>query len=611
MTAALARRLEKLEAQRANEAAPQASIAAQIIAARQTFTPTHTRAELDQLARQDGLSGRVARGWLRIGFFTENTRRGERLQPFDAEAALAATMGALYADPLRFILFSFEWGSEPALQVVKLPSPWNLVYECEYGPEAWSCEFLDQIGDEVRRRGFDGRTAVEPIRMATASGHGISKSTTSAWLALWIASTRPNSRGTVTANTAQQLSSKTWGEIGKWHRRCITGDWFTITTGKGAMRMSHIDAPEAWRVDAQTSREENSESFAGQHAADSTSWYLFDEASAIPDKIWEVAEGGLSDGESHIYAFGNPTRSTGRFADCFGKLRHRWISRQIDSRTVSITNKALLQGWIDDHGIDSDMVRVRVLGQFPKQSSLQFISADIVQEAMRRETPYTRGEPAVVGVDVARFGPDSSVIRTRIGRDARSWAPIRMHGADTMAVAGRVAEHINELRSLGLQVVVFIDAGGVGGGVCDRLRQLGFTINDVNFGGRPMDPRKHANVRSMMYDGLRGWLRDGGVIEDDEDLLAELTAIEYSFTPANQVLLERKELLKARTGSSPDDADALALTFAQPVAVDTWLDQERREERRREVDAWRRDPIGYTLDRARRGGHDPFKSRRG
>lgn len=610
MSSTLVKRLERVEAQRAESIGQQSTLARRIIAARNTVAPTHSRSELEVLAECDDLAGRVARGWLRIGFYTSSTSTAAR--PFDADAALASTMGYLYDKPLEFVLFSFEWGSEPAMRVVQLPPKYRLGFDCDFGPEAWACEFLEQVGDEVRLRGFDGVHAVEPIQMATASGHGVAKSTTSAWLVLWIMSTRPNSRGTITANTAQQLSSKTWAEVGKWLRRCITADYFHIATGKGSMRMHAHEAPEAWRCDAYTSREENSESFAGQHAADSTSWYLFDEASAIPDKIWEVAGGGVSTGEAHWYAFGNPTRATGRFADCFGKLRHRWITRQIDSRSVSITNKKLLQTYIDDFGLDHDVTRIRVLGQFPRSSSLQFLSADIVREAMNRETPSTsRGEPAVVGVDVARFGPDSSVIRTRIGRDARSWPAIRLHGADTMAVASAVANHINDLRSLGLNVVTFIDSGGVGGGVCDRLRQLGYNINEVNFGARPVDPRKHANVRAMMYDNLRQWLRDGGVIEDNEDLFAELTAIEFGYTPSNQILLERKELLKLRTGNSPDDSDAIALTFAQPVAVMMADDIEARDRRRAEREAYLRDPISTSLRRMNRpGAHNPFGPRR-
>jgi hypothetical protein len=156
--------------------------------------------------------------------------------------------------------------------------------------------------------------------------------------------TRPRSKGVVTANTTQ-LETKTWAELAKWKKRCATGNWFKLTTGKMSMRLSHVDDPEGWRCDAITCREENSEAFAGLHAADSSAYYLFDEGSAIPDMIYDVAEGGVTDGESFHFVFGNPTRNTGRFRAFFGKFRHRCITRQIDSRDAKLPNKAKVAGW--------------------------------------------------------------------------------------------------------------------------------------------------------------------------------------------------------------------------------------------------------------------------
>lgn len=476
-------------------------------------------------------------------------------------------MGRFFADPLGFVMYAYPWDSDPALRVVKLEAPWSFLYACEYGPDRWACEALDQIGQAVRTHGFDGVQAVEAIRMAIASGHGIGKSAFVAWLVDWIMSTRPHAKGVVTANTSEQLSSKTWAEISKWTKRCITGHWFEITTGKGAMKMVHRDHPESWRVDAQTCREENSESFAGLHSASSTPFYIFDEASAVPDAIWEVAEGGLTDGEPMWFVFGNPTRNTGRFAECFGRFRHRWTNRQVDSRTVQITNKQLIAGWVEDYGEDSDFVRVRVRGVFPRSSSLQFIGRDLVDVAMGRtpETTQWIGLTAAVGVDVARFGGDQSVIRTRIGRDAASIPVKRYRELDTMQLAARVAEHVNHLRDhLGLRSVVFVDGGGVGGGVVDRLRQMGYDVVEVQFGGKADDQRKYANKRAEMWGRTKEWL-DVGILSHDELLATDLTAVEYGFTPADQILLERKEAMKQRGLASPDDGDALALTFAHPV----------------------------------------------
>lgn len=487
-------------------------------------------------------------------------------EALDIDAQLADDLGRFFDDPLGFVMYAYEWDSDPALRVVELASPWNLVYDSQYGPDAWACEVLDEIGNQVRLHGFDGIKAVEAIRMAISSGHGIGKSALVAWIVDWIMSTRPHAKGVVTANTSDQLASKTWAEITKWTRRCITGHWFDITTGKGAMRMVHKQHPESWRVDAQTCREENSESFAGLHSASSTPFYIYDEASAIPDKIWEVSEGGLTDGEPMWFAFGNPTRNTGRFAECFGKFRHRWNTRQIDSRKVQLTNKQLLQSWVDDYGEDSDFVRVRVRGVFPRASSVQFIPRDLVDGAMARSAEQTQwlGRTAAVGVDVARFGSAQSVIRTRVGRDGKSIAPKRFRGLDTVQLASKVAEHIEEIKALGLEVVVFVDGGGVGGGVVDNLRRLNYDPIEVNFGSKAEDQRKYANKRAEMWGRAKAWLSIG-CLQHDEQLATDLTAVEYGFNKDDQIQLERKEDMEKRGLASPDDGDALALTFAHPV----------------------------------------------
>lgn len=484
-----------------------------------------------------------------------------------SDLRLAAEVAEFYDDPLGFVMFAYPWDSDPALRVVRLPEQYRERYACEYGPDRWACEILDDVGAAVRERAFDGVSAVAPIRQAIASGHGIGKSALVAWLVGWIMATRPNANGVVTANTGEQLSAKTWAEIAKWNRRSICGRWFDVTSGRGAMRMVHREAPESWKIVAQTCREENSEAFAGLHAASSTPFYIFDEASAVPDKIWEVAEGGLTDGEPMFFAFGNPTRNTGAFAECFGARRHRWATRQIDSRSVQITNKALIQSWVDDEGEDSDFVRVRVRGVFPRASVLQFIGRDIVDEAMTRELPERSGlrHTALVGVDVARFGADQSVIRTRMGRDARTWPAKKYRQVDTMQLAALVGEHINELKRLGLRtVLVFVDGGGVGGGVVDRLAQLGHNVIEVQFGGKADNPRDFANKAAEMWHRGREWLKVG-CLPRDEELAADLTGREYSYTTEDKLILERKDAMFARGLASPDDGDAFMLTFAHPA----------------------------------------------
>lgn len=492
---------------------------------------------------------------------------GSNSTALSVEAQLIDDIALFYDDPLGFVMYAYPWGETPELSVVKLPAPYSFIYDSEYGPDLWACELLTAIGEQVKAHNFDGTHAVDAIREAVSSGHGVGKSAFTAWLVDWIMSTRPHCKGVVTANTSPQLESKTWAEIAKWTKRCITGHWFNVSTGKNSMRMSHKQFPESWRCDAQTCREENSEAFAGLHAASSTAFYIFDEASAIPNAISDVAEGGMTDGEPMWFKFGNPTRNTGNFYDCFNAMRHRWNNRHIDSRTVQITNKKLLQEFVDDYGEDSDFVRVRVRGVFPRASSMQFIGRDLVDDAMARDMPFfkTVGGVAAVGVDVARFGDDQSVIRTRVGRDARSIPPKKYRSLDTMQLSAKVAEHVNYLKQqLGLRVVLFVDGGGVGGGVVDRLRQLGYDVVEVQFGGAADEPLKYINKRTEMYARLKAAL-PSIYLDRDEELATDLTGAEYMLNDKDQVVLERKRDMKKRGMASPDNGDALALTYAFPL----------------------------------------------
>ncbi len=554
---ALERRLAKAEAAKSSVG----DLRQQVHHARQNpLHPMHTRADLQALAEQDDTAGRIARGWLRINFVATSRPRGP-IPAIEPEVILPAMAAYLYDKPLRFVLFAFDWDRDPSLRVVKLPEPWSDAYDSEFGPDAWACDLLDHIGGEVSQRAFNGRDAVDAIRCAVSSGHGIGKSAFTGWLINWIMTTRPNARGVVTANTAPQLESKTWSELAKWTKRSLFGDWFNVTTGRGSMRMVAGGFEESWRCDAQTCREENSESFAGLHAADSTPFYLFDEASAIPAKIWEVAQGGMTDGEPMWFAFGNPTRLGTTFYDAFNSASHRWHTQLVDSRTVQITNKAQLQNWIDDFGIDSDFVKVRVRGVFPSASSLQFIPQDLVDDAMEREVEVLREEPVIVGVDVARFGGDRSCIFTRKGRDGRHFPPILLDKLDLMTLASVVADHINLLRRVHANVIVAIDGGGVGGGLVDRLRQLGFSPIEVQFGSKATDPRRYANKRAEIWSLMKEWLK-GGALPKRDDIVSDLVNVEYSYTTADAILLESKQSMKARGLPSPDIADAIALTFA-------------------------------------------------
>lgn len=465
------------------------------------------------------------------------------------EVELAEFIAQFYADPLGFVQAAYPWGEAGPLEQETL--------------EDWQREVLVEIGQEVQKRGFDGQNAVDAIRQAIASGHGIGKSTLIAWIADWIMSTRPFAQGTVTANTVTQLETKTWPAIEKWTRLCLTGHWFT--TSGGAMR--HKDHPKQWFLVAQTCREENSEAFAGQHAAASTSFYLNDEASAIPDIVWDVEEGGLTDGEPMIFAFGNPTKSSGRFYEiCFGSKKDRWKHRAIDSRSVKRTNKKQIQEWIDDYGEDSDFVRVRVLGKPPRASELQYIDQDRVTDAQKRDVYALDDEPLICGVDVSGGGSAWTVCYFRKGKDGRSLPRVRLTGEqsrDRNVVVGKLAEILREKRP----AAMFIDSA-FGSPIVERLQMLGFKqVIEVTFGGQSADPHQ-ANQRAYMWSKTKDWLLTGA-IPKDTDLEQQLTGPGYHINRQNRLVLESKQEMVKRGISSPDDADALALTFAQPVAIPT------------------------------------------
>lgn len=454
-----------------------------------------------------------------------------------AEAALVESVVLWRDDPLRYVAEAFDWGNG---ELVEHP-----------GPDVWQADTLRDLGEALQA----GAPTADAIRMAVASGHGVGKSALVAWLILWAMTTRPHLNGVVTANTGTQLETKTWRELAIWHKRAINAHWFRWS----ATKFSQVDHPETWFVAAIPWAKERSEAFAGQHAEHVL--VIYDEASAVDNAIWEVSEGAMTTAGAMWFAFGNPTRNTGRFRECFGRFAHRWITRQVDSRTARMANKAQIEQWIADYGEDSDFVRVRVRGVFPRAGSAQFIDADTIEAARTRDVDADARAPILMGVDVARFGDDQSVIRFRQGRDARSIPPLSFRGVDTMQLTGIVSMWASKVGAMS----VFVDGNGVGGGVVDRLRQLRVPVIEVQAGAKARNESDYVNKTAEMWGEMREWLKTGA-IDDHHDLLADLGGREYGFDSNSRLQMEKKDDMKKRGLSSPDHADALALTFAEPVA---------------------------------------------
>ena len=466
---------------------------------------------------------------------------------------LIEELASFSSDPFGFVLFAFPW-QEPGTEL-----------EFKTGPEEWQVVVLQDLGAGVI-------SFSEAIQIARTSGHGIGKSALVSWIILWAISTYEDTKGVITANTENQLKTKTWVELAKWYRLFIARDFFQMTAT--AIFSRDPEHERTWRIDMVPWSERNTEAFAGLHNQGKRILVVYDEASAIPDVIWEVTEGALTDRDTQIIwmVFGNPTRNKGRFRECFagGRFEHRWKSEAVDSRSVSITDKAQIQRWIDDYGEDSDFVRVRVRGIFPRVDAESFISFDIAREAVGREL-VVQGGAVVIGVDVGRFGDDPSVIYPRCGRDA-STRPVEIYqGIDTMTLAGKVAATFLRLHA----TVCMVDEGGVGGGVVDRLRQLRIPVIGVDFGskadGFSETGVKYANKRAEIWGMLRDWLPTGSIPQmstgDRATLVDELTAPSYTMTKKEEIQLESKKEMRLRGVSSPNVADALACTFAFPTLI--------------------------------------------
>lgn len=419
------------------------------------------------------------------------------------------------------------------------------------------------------------RAIVAKRRVSIRSGHGTGKSTFMAWCVLWFLACYFPAKVPATAPTSHQLEDVLWSEIAKWHRvlkqRFPTlGDQFEWTAG--AFRMK--SAPNESFSVARTSRPERPEALQGFHSEHIL--FLIDEASGVTDNVFEVAEGALSTDGAFVVMAANPTRQSGYFFESHHKMRGSWAALHwsgVDSPRVS---RDYIANMKKKYGERSPVYKVRVLGEFVTAAD-GVISLESCESAKVRDVAVIASAKVIWGVDVARFGDDSSALAKRKGNHqlekVKEW-----YGKDTMQLAGLIKAEWDETPVKERPVAINVDVIGIGAGVVDRLKELGLPVVGVNVSEteavNAYEGRQFNRLRDELWWKSREWLeaKDCKLCDDDE-LIAELTTPTYTILSNGLIKVEGKPEMKARGVKSPNLADAWNNTFADTkLASSDWAE---------------------------------------
>lgn len=464
-------------------------------------------------------------------------------------------------DPLGFVMCAYPWGEGELAKYA--------------GPREHQRRFLSELGTHLQ----NPATRHKPFRKAISSGHGIGKTAEISWIVNWALSTFEDCKVILMAGTGDQLKTKTQPEVAKWFRLAANADLFEVNVQSIKVRETGYEA--TWRADFATWSEENPQASAGAHNAGKRLVIIYEEAAGIPDSIWKTQEGALTDADTEIIwiAISQCTRAEGYFFEAvFGIQKHRWNPEIIDSRSVEGTNLEEIAETIALYGEDSDHVRVRYLGLYPQAGGGQFIDQVLVTNAQNREARSSPDDPLVAGVDFAWGGADDNVVRFRKGYDARCVPPVKVKGEFTRrpdVMRQKLADILERTYMIDGQphqvAMLFFDSAGIAAPVESGLRELGYrNITVVNFGAD--SPKSECVLmRDYMWNEMKKWL-DLGAIDKDPELAADLKKPVLMSDAKQRIKLEPKDVMKKRLAKmgiesgSPDDGDALALTFAMPVA---------------------------------------------
>ncbi len=430
----------------------------------------------------------------------------------------------------------------------------NAFPEAEASPDAFARQILDLTPTGQQAEFF--RALAEPgARVAVRSGHGTGKSTALAIAALWFLATRRDALVPCTAPTAHQLQDVLWRELRRLVRRMPDGvrERFQETADRIRMKGS------GGMIVARTARPDNPDALQGFHAPEIL--FIIDEAAGVADAVFEVARGALSTPSARVALAGNPTRLSGYFHSAFHTARGSWETLNFSCLGSPLVAPGYARDIAAEYGEDSDMYRVRVLGEFPRCAAHGLIPLKMVEDAMAKSLPAgtPNSAPLVIGLDPAWLGGDRSAAVWRRGIAAGVLFGVRSQ--DTCQLAEMVSTRAAEL----LPDMIFVDQTGVGAGVYDQLRRTGHPVTGVSFAQTPLNPELYLNRRAEIWCRVKEWLRAGGVLENHAGLKADLAGPEYYVTGVGKIRLEAKEDMRKRGLASPDFGDALALTFSMEV----------------------------------------------
>jgi hypothetical protein len=419
-------------------------------------------------------------------------------------------------------------------------------------PDEWQKDFLNAVATGERK-------------ISIRSGHGVGKSTTASWAMLWFLLTRYPVKVVVTAPTSAQLYDALFAELKRWVKELPqpVQDLLDVKQERIELKAS---ATEAF-ISARTSRAEQPEALQGVHS--DNVMLVADEASGVPEAVFEAAAGSMSGHNALTILLGNPVRSSGFFFDTHNRLKDEWWTRRVSCIDSTRVSTEYVNDMKSRYGEESNAFRIRVLGEFPRSDDDTIIPMDLLETAKHRDTRAYEDAPIVWGLDVARFGSDSSVLCKRQSNVVHTLE--RWRNLDLMQLTGAVVSQYEACDHKSRPTEILVDSIGLGAGVVDRLRELNLPARGINVSESPAMGGTYLNLRAELWHKAKAWLEKRDCkIPNNEDLIGELATVRYTFTSNGKIKIESKDDIRRRGLKSPDMADAFVLTFASDAATISW-----------------------------------------